>query len=157
MRIFRSYSTRQLRKRLFMVEKLKDANSVGLVVGTVGLEGHREAVSRMRALCKAAAKKIYVISVGKVRFLAALPTKNVQVNVPKLSNFSADIDVFVLVSCPFGILLETSDFYKPVLSLFEAEVALNPSNSWAAGAGWTADFSKFLHGRFRLWYWIGMV
>ena len=49
-----------------MVEKLKDANTVGLVVGTVGLEGHRDAVSRMRTLCKQAGKKVYVISVGKV-------------------------------------------------------------------------------------------
>lgn len=48
-----------------------------------------------------------------------------QVNVAKLANFSADVDTFVLLSCPFGVLLDTSSFDKPVVSLFEAEIALN--------------------------------
>ncbi|CAD6197465.1 unnamed protein product [Caenorhabditis auriculariae] len=124
-------STRQLRKRLFLVEKLKDANTVGLIIGSMGVHGHREAVQRMRNLCKAAGKKIYVISVGKV-------------NVAKLSNFASDIDVFVLISCPFGVILDSSEFYKPVLSFFEAEMALNPSKAWAAHGDWTADFGAFL-------------
>ncbi|CAI5443617.1 unnamed protein product [Caenorhabditis angaria] len=129
---FSTRSCRQLRRRLFLVEKLKDANTVGLVVGSVGVDQHKEAVQRMRQLCKAAGKKIYVISVGKI-------------NVPKLSNFSSDIDVFVLLSCPFGVLLDSGDYYRPVLSFFEAEIALNPSKShWAADSGWRADFGRHL-------------
>uniref|UniRef100_A0A8R1HKX5 2-(3-amino-3-carboxypropyl)histidine synthase subunit 2 n=1 Tax=Caenorhabditis japonica TaxID=281687 RepID=A0A8R1HKX5_CAEJA len=127
-------SSRLLRKRLFLVEKLKDADTVGLVVGSVGVDKHREAVKRMRELCKAAGKKIYVISVGKI-------------NVPKLSNFSTDIDVFVLLSCPFGVVLDSSDYFRPVLSFFEAENALNPSKSWAADFGWSAEFSAFLEDK----------
>ncbi|VDO31970.1 unnamed protein product, partial [Heligmosomoides polygyrus] len=120
-------SWRQLRKRLFLVEKLRDANTVGLVVGSVGVRGHVEAVQRVREMCKAAGKRLYVISVGKV-------------NVPKLSNF-ADIDVFILLSCPFGIMLDSSDYFRPVLSMFEAEIALNPSKTWFGDGKWCADFT----------------
>ncbi|ETN77226.1 hypothetical protein NECAME_11204 [Necator americanus] len=125
-------SLRQLRKRLFLIEKLRDASTVGLVVGSVGVRGHIEAVQRMRKLCKAAGKRLYVISVGKV-------------NVPKLSNF-ADIDAFVLLSCPFGVILDSSDFFRPVLSMFEAEMALNSAKSWDGYHEWSADFTTFANG-----------
>lgn len=88
-------------------------------------------MQRIRELCKIAGKRLYVISVGKV-------------NVPKLSNF-VDIDVFVLLSCPFGIILDSTDFFRPVLSVFEAEVALNPLKKWSGDGKWCADFAEFLH------------
>lgn len=65
---------------------------------------------------------------------------------PKLSNFANDIEAFVALSCPYGIILDVSDFYRPVLSPFEAEAALNPQCRWSAGDGWTAEFKNFLHG-----------
>ncbi|CAJ0957498.1 unnamed protein product, partial [Mesorhabditis belari] len=55
-----------------------------------------------------------------------------------------EIDAFVLISCPFGVLLETNDYFKPVVSIFEAEMALNPTKSWAAEAGWSAEFGQIL-------------
>ncbi|CCA65532.1 2-(3-amino-3-carboxypropyl)histidine synthase subunit 2 [Caenorhabditis elegans] len=88
----------------------------------------------MREMCKKAGKKIYVISVGKI-------------NVPKLSNFSTDIDVFVLLSCPFGVVLDSSDYFRPVVSYFEAEIALNPAKTWAADFGWSAEFAAFLEDK----------
>lgn len=55
-----------LRKRFYLIEKLRDAESVGLVVGTLGVKGFREAVERIRKLCKTVHKRLYVFSVGKV-------------------------------------------------------------------------------------------
>ena len=132
-------SNRQLRKRLFLVEKLRDANVVGLVVGTLGVGGVREAISRIRKLCKEVNKKLYVLSIGKI-------------NEPKLSNFANDIDCFILLSCPFGVILDTNDFFKPIVSLFEAEIALNPGKEWFAGNGWTAEFGSFVKGELRFHY-----
>lgn len=57
-----------LRKRLFLVEKLKDAKNVGLVIGTMSVRGFKEAIERIRKLCKVANKRIYVFSVGRVYF-----------------------------------------------------------------------------------------
>uniref|UniRef100_A0AC35FE83 2-(3-amino-3-carboxypropyl)histidine synthase subunit 2 n=1 Tax=Panagrolaimus sp. PS1159 TaxID=55785 RepID=A0AC35FE83_9BILA len=124
-------SLRSLRKRLFLIEKLRDSNVIGLVVGTLGVEGIKEAIERIRKLCKEANKKLYVLSIGKV-------------NEPKLSNFATDIDAFILLSCPFGIILDSSDFFKPIVSLFEAEIALNPSKDWYASGGWSAQFEDFV-------------
>lgn len=124
-------TNRQLRKRLFCIEKLKDANVIGLVIGTLGVEGVKGAITRIRTLCKEAQKKLYVLSIGKV-------------NEPKLSNFANDIDCFILLSCPFGIILDANDFFKPIVSLFEAEIALNPSKEWFAAGGWTSQFKDFV-------------
>ena len=67
---------------------------------------------------------------------------------PKLSNFASDIDVFVIFSCPFGIILDASDYYQPIVSMFEAEIALNPSKEWAAAHGWTSECRTFINGAF---------
>ena len=131
---YSSAAHRQLRRRMFLVERLKDANVVGLVVGTLEIRGYRDAVERVRRLCKTAAKKLYVFSIGKL-------------NEAKLSNFAADIDAFILLSCPFGVVLDAGDFYKPLVTLFEAEIALNSDKQWFAGAGWTAEFGAFLNGK----------
>uniref|UniRef100_A0A915DHA1 2-(3-amino-3-carboxypropyl)histidine synthase subunit 2 n=1 Tax=Ditylenchus dipsaci TaxID=166011 RepID=A0A915DHA1_9BILA len=127
-KLFKSSASRQLKKRLFLIEKLRDANTVGLVIGTLAVQGFREAITRVRELCKAAHKKLYVFSIGKL-------------NEAKLSNFAGDIDVFILLSCPFGIVLN-NEYYKPIVSLFEAEIALNPDRQWYSGSGWTAEFNE---------------
>ncbi|VDK57523.1 unnamed protein product [Anisakis simplex] len=129
---FSSCSTnRSLRKRLFLIEKIRDARILGVVVGTVAVNAYRSAIERLRQLCKNVSKKLYVLSVGKV-------------NVAKLSNFATDIDAFILLSCPFGVMLETSEYYRPVVSLFEAEIALNSDKQWMATGGWTAEFKNFI-------------
>ncbi|CAG9530452.1 unnamed protein product [Cercopithifilaria johnstoni] len=128
----RTPATRLLRKRLFLIEKLRDAQTVGLVLNASNLIGYGEVLERTRKLCKVAGKKSYTLAIGKI-------------NEPKLSNFANDIEAFIVLSCPYGIILDVSDFYRPVLSLFEAESALNPHCKWLAGDGWTAEFRNFLH------------
>jgi diphthamide biosynthesis protein 2 len=55
-------------KRLYLVEKMRDSHTVGLVIGSASLEKCNEAISRIRNLCKKANKKIYVFFIGKVKF-----------------------------------------------------------------------------------------
>uniref|UniRef100_A0AC35UHK8 2-(3-amino-3-carboxypropyl)histidine synthase subunit 2 n=1 Tax=Rhabditophanes sp. KR3021 TaxID=114890 RepID=A0AC35UHK8_9BILA len=126
-----SIAARLLRKRLFLIEKVRDAETLGLVVGTLGVGGHNEAVKRVRELCKAMGKKLYVLSIGKL-------------NEAKLANFANEIDVFVLLSCPFGVLMDSAQYYRPLVCLFEAEIGLNANKNWYAGKGWTAEFLKFI-------------
>uniref|UniRef100_A0A0K0E129 2-(3-amino-3-carboxypropyl)histidine synthase subunit 2 n=1 Tax=Strongyloides stercoralis TaxID=6248 RepID=A0A0K0E129_STRER len=127
-----SFAFKLLKKRLFLIEKVRDAESIGLVVGTLGVNGHNEAIQRVRELCKASGKKLYVFSIGKL-------------NEAKLANFSNEIDVFILLSCPFGVLLETRDYYKPLVCLFEAEIGLNRNKKWFAEKGWTSEFLSFIN------------
>ncbi len=56
-------------------------------------------------------QQYYTIAVGKL-------------NTAKLANF-LEVDVFVLVACPESSLLDSSQFYKPVVTPYEMEVACN--------------------------------
>lgn len=54
-----------LRRRRFLVEKLKDANTVGIVVATLGIKDYMKALSNIKNILKQKNKKSYVFSVGK--------------------------------------------------------------------------------------------
>jgi diphthamide biosynthesis protein 2 len=64
----------------------------------------------MKQIITAAGKKFYTIVVGKL-------------NVPKLANFS-EIDLFVLIAGPENTLMDSRDYFKPIVTPFEVEIAL---------------------------------
>jgi diphthamide biosynthesis protein 2 len=78
--------SRLLRRRRFAVEKARDAERVGLLVGTLGTRDFPLILDRLRQTIRRAGKRCYTFLVGKP-------------NVAKLANFP-EIDVFVLVACP---------------------------------------------------------
>ena len=51
--------------RYFLIDKARDANIVGVLVGTLGVAGFRHVVGRVRALAAGAGKKAYTVLVGK--------------------------------------------------------------------------------------------
>ncbi|CAI8016030.1 2-(3-amino-3-carboxypropyl)histidine synthase subunit 2 [Geodia barretti] len=75
-----------LGKRYYLVQKAKEARTVGILVGTLGAAGSMEVMQRLKSLLRQAGKKYYTVAVGKL-------------NVAKMANFM-EIDVFVLVACP---------------------------------------------------------
>lgn len=104
-------STNWMRRRNFFVEKCKDAQAIGIVVGTLTAGGYLDAVNRVQKLARDRGIRTYLLSVGKI-------------NPAKLANFM-EIDCFVFVGCPENSIYNSRDFYKPLLSVFEAELALN--------------------------------
>ena len=83
--------SRFLMKRLHLVEKVKDANTLGILIGTLGVDGYLEAVDRIKLLAKRAGKKTYIIAVGRP-------------NVPKLANFpEVGTDLALIISPQFLI------------------------------------------------------
>lgn len=54
-----------LKRRRFLVEKLKDAKTVGIVVATLGIKDYLEALSTIKKILKEKKKKTYMFSVGK--------------------------------------------------------------------------------------------
>ncbi|KAJ6634959.1 2-(3-amino-3-carboxypropyl)histidine synthase subunit 2 [Pseudolycoriella hygida] len=105
-------SSNWMKRRYYFIEKCKDAQSIGIVVATLTAKGYLDVVQHIQKLAKIRGIRSYLISVGKV-------------NPAKLANF-LDIDCFVLIGCPENKLIASRDFYKPLLSTFEVEVALNP-------------------------------
>ncbi|XP_005410748.1 PREDICTED: diphthamide biosynthesis protein 2 isoform X1 [Chinchilla lanigera] len=102
-------------RRWYLVERARDAHVVGLLVGTLGVARHCEALAHLRNLSQAAGKRSYVLALGQ-------PTP------AKLANFP-EIDVFVLLACPLGALAPkpSGSFFRPVLTPCELEAACNPA------------------------------
>lgn len=119
-----------LRRRMFFVEKCKDAQTIGIVHGTVSSKGHLDISNRIQSLAKAHGIRTILISVGKL-------------NPAKLANFM-EIDCFVLIGCPQNNMYTSRDFYKPLVSVFECELALNPNWKDKLPVTYAMDFKEML-------------
>lgn len=123
-------SSAWLRKRMFYIEKCKDAQAIGIVHGTVSSKGHLDISERIQVLARAHNIRTILISVGKL-------------NPAKLANFM-EIDCFVLIGCPQNNMYTSREFYKPLISVFECELALNPAWKEQLPTSYSTDFKEML-------------
>ncbi|KAJ7915659.1 putative diphthamide synthesis protein-domain-containing protein [Mycena leptocephala] len=121
-------TNRLLMRRYATVQKARDADVFGILVGTLGVASYLPLIKHLRALLARSHKKSYTISVGKL-------------NPSKLANFM-EIECFVLVACPENSLVEARDFLRPIITPFELEVALQAEQSWTGR--YVLDFEKLL-------------
>ncbi|XP_040421176.1 2-(3-amino-3-carboxypropyl)histidine synthase subunit 2 [Cygnus olor] len=121
---------RALMRRLYLVERARDARVVGILVGTLGVAGYLDVLQHLRQLLRRAGKRGYTLAVGKP-------------NPAKLANFP-EVDIFVLVACAQNSLLDSSDFYRPVVTPYELELACNPAREWTGN--YLTDFRDLLPG-----------
>ncbi|XP_032073126.1 2-(3-amino-3-carboxypropyl)histidine synthase subunit 2 [Thamnophis elegans] len=121
---------RALRRRLYLVERTRDAQVVGIVVGTLGVEDYLSVLEHLRQIIHRAGKRAYTLAVGKP-------------NPAKLANFP-EVDIFVLVACPQNSLLNSTDFYRPLITPYELEIACNPARTWTGR--YVTDFRHLLPG-----------
>ncbi|KAM6124596.1 2-(3-amino-3-carboxypropyl)histidine synthase subunit 2 [Pterocles gutturalis] len=121
---------RALMRRLYLVERARDAQVVGILVGTLGVVGYLVVLQHLRELLRRAGKRSYTLAVGKP-------------NPAKLANF-LEVDIFVLVACAQNSLLDSSDFYRPIVTPYELELACNPAREWTGN--YLTDFRDLLPG-----------
>ncbi|CAG8474560.1 7059_t:CDS:10 [Ambispora gerdemannii] len=121
---------RALMKRYYMVQKAKDADVIGIVVGTLGVASYLTIISHLKKLITRAGKKAYTFVMGKL-------------NVAKMANFM-EIDCYVLVACPENSLIDSKEFYRPIVTPFELEIALDSSKPWTGE--YVTDFQQLLLG-----------
>ncbi|KAH8383057.1 hypothetical protein KR009_006611 [Drosophila setifemur] len=119
-----------IRRRYFHIEKCKDAQTLGLIVATLSAEGYLDVVARLQTMAKGRGIKTQLISVGRI-------------NPAKLANF-LEIDCFVLIGCPFNNMYDSKEYYKPIVSVFEAEMALNPAWYMKYPEAYVTDFKQLL-------------
>ncbi|KAI0370673.1 diphthamide biosynthesis protein [Pilatotrama ljubarskyi] len=117
-----------LMRRYAVVQKARDADVIGILVGTLGVANYLPLIAHLRDIIKKAHKKSYTISVGKP-------------NPAKLANF-LEIECFVLVACPENSLLDAKEFLRPIVTPYELEVALQPTQSWTGR--YVLDFDQLL-------------
>uniref|UniRef100_A0A8C5QA33 2-(3-amino-3-carboxypropyl)histidine synthase subunit 2 n=1 Tax=Leptobrachium leishanense TaxID=445787 RepID=A0A8C5QA33_9ANUR len=121
---------RALMKRFYLIEKARDAQVVGIVVGTLGVSDYLSALDHLKDIIRLAGKKSYMLSMGKL-------------NPAKLANFP-EVDIFVIVACPENSLLDSREFYRPVVTPHEMEMACNPACEWSGCC--VTDFQELLPG-----------
>lgn len=117
-----------LMRRFAAVQKARDADVFGILVGTLGVASYLSVITYLRKLLSRAKKKSYTISVGKL-------------NPAKLANFM-EIECFVLAACPENSLIESKDFFKPIITPHELKVALLPEGTWLGR--YVLDFSHLI-------------
>ncbi|KAI1401717.1 diphthamide biosynthesis protein [Hypoxylon fuscum] len=117
-----------LRRRYALVIRLATASIIGILVNTLSVKNYMSTISTLKAQIAAAGKKSYTIVVGKL-------------NAAKLANF-AEIDGWVVVGCWESGLVEQESLWKPVITPFELELALQGEESRV----WTGEWWGGIEG-----------
>ncbi|KAF9933030.1 Diphthamide biosynthesis protein 2 [Linnemannia zychae] len=117
-----------LMRRYFLVQKAKDADVIGIAVGTLGVASYMKMIQHLKLLIESKGKKAYTFVMGKL-------------NVAKMANFM-EIDCFVYVACPENTLIDSKEFYRPIVTPYELEIALSNSREWTGD--YVTDFQQLL-------------
>jgi diphthamide biosynthesis protein 2 len=124
-------STAQLlRRRYALITRLSTVPIFGILINTLSVSNYMAALQHCQRLIANAGKKSYVFVVGKV-------------NAAKVANFS-EIGGWVVIGCWESSLLESKDFYRPIITPFELELALTDDDSRVWGGEWIGDFATVL-------------
>lgn len=122
-------TTRQLRRRYALVTSLSTCPIFGILINTLSVKNYLSTVSSIQNLIARSGKKSYTFVVGKV-------------NAAKIANFS-EIGGWVVVGCWESSLVESRDFYKPIITPYELSLALQSDDERVWDGSWEGDFSGF--------------
>ncbi|KIW71997.1 diphthamide biosynthesis protein 2 [Phialophora macrospora] len=124
-------STAQLlRRRYALVTSLTTVSAWGILINTLSVKNYLSMLSHIQNLISRAGKKSYLFVVGKL-------------NPAKLANFS-EIGGWVVIGCWESSLVDSRDFFRPVITPFELEMALVGDESRVWTGEWRADFQRVL-------------
>ncbi|KAK3659743.1 Diphthamide biosynthesis protein 2 [Elasticomyces elasticus] len=119
-----------LRRRYALLTRLSTVPIFGILINTLSVKNYLSALRHCQDLITKAGKKSYVFVVGKV-------------NAAKVANFS-EIGGWVVIGCWESSLIESKDFWKPIITPFELEVALQDDDQRVWGGEWVADYGALL-------------
>ncbi|KAL4769460.1 hypothetical protein BDW60DRAFT_218870 [Aspergillus nidulans var. acristatus] len=119
-----------LRRRYAILTRLSTVPIFGILVNTLSVKNYLHIVDHVRDKIAAAGKKSYMFVVGKL-------------NAAKVANFS-EIGGWVVIGCWESSLVDSKDFWKPVITPFELEVALKGDEERVWTGAWQSDFQSIL-------------
>lgn len=119
-----------LRRRYALVTRLSTAPVFGILINTLSVKNYMHALSHVQDLISRSGKKAYTFVVGKV-------------NAAKIANFS-EIDGWVVIGCWESSLIESKDFWKPIITPFELELALTDERDRIWTGDWNSNFDSLL-------------
>ena len=119
-----------LRRRYALITSLATVPIWGILINTLSVKNYLSMISHVQKVISNAGKKSYLFVVGKI-------------NAAKVANFS-EIGGWVVVGCWESSLIDSKEFYKPIITPFELELALRPDDSRVWTGEWRADFEGVL-------------
>ncbi|OJJ72954.1 hypothetical protein ASPBRDRAFT_176657 [Aspergillus brasiliensis CBS 101740] len=119
-----------LRRRYAILTSLNTAPIFGILVNTLSVKNYLHIVDHVRERIAAAGKKSYLFVVGKL-------------NAAKVANFS-EIGGWVVIGCWESSLIDSRDFWKPVITPFELELTLKGDTERVWTGAWQSDFQSVL-------------
>ncbi|MCJ1377339.1 Diphthamide biosynthesis protein 2 [Xylographa soralifera] len=125
-----------LRRRYALLTSLSTVPVFGILINTLSIKNYLHIVEHVKAQILAAGKKSYTFVVGKV-------------NAAKIANFS-EVGGWVVVGCWESSLVESKDFWKPVITPFELELALKADGERVWTGKWRSDFQGVLDAGFEV-------
>jgi diphthamide biosynthesis protein 2 len=96
----------------------------------MAISKYKEAINHASSLLRKVNRKYYSFLIGKL-------------NCAKLNNFM-EVDMYVLIACNENSILDSKEFNKPVITLYELEIAFNSARLW--GEQFISDYSLLLNG-----------
>ncbi|KAL4918920.1 hypothetical protein BDW62DRAFT_217369 [Aspergillus aurantiobrunneus] len=119
-----------LRRRYAILTRLSTVPIFGILVNTLSVKNYLHIVDHVKEKIATAGKKSYMFVVGKL-------------NAAKVANFS-EIGGWVVIGCWESSLVDSKDFWKPVITPFELEVALKGDAERVWTGAWQSDFQSIL-------------
>jgi len=119
-----------LRRRYALLTSLSTTPIFGILINTLSVKNYMHILSHVQARITAAGKKYYTFVVGKV-------------NAAKVANFS-EVGGWVVIGCWESILIESKDFWRPMITPWELGVALQGDEERVWTGEWEADFEHVL-------------
>jgi diphthamide biosynthesis protein 2 len=104
-------------KRFNLMQKAKESEVFGLIVGSLSIDGLNEVLDDLKRTLTLNNKKFYTLLLGKI-------------TLEKLSNFVEYIDCFVLIACPFSSFYDFKTLMKPLVSPLDVKIAFDSNYSW---------------------------
>lgn len=125
-------TTPLLRRRYALITRLSTIPIFGILINTLSVSHYLLALQHCQRIISASGKKSYTFVVGKI-------------NAAKLANFS-EIGGWVVIGCWESSLLEngSKEFFRPVITPWELEVALMRDRERVWGGEWVGDFGEVL-------------
>jgi diphthamide biosynthesis protein 2 len=126
--VIKANTALQLRRRYALLTSLSTCPIFGILINTLSVKNYLQTVTSLTSLISSAGKKSYTFVVGKV-------------NAAKIANFS-EIGGWVVVGCWESSLIESTEFYRPIITPFELSLALQNDTERIWNGEWSGDFSN---------------
>ncbi|KAJ9661589.1 Diphthamide biosynthesis protein 2 [Coniosporium apollinis] len=126
-------SAMTLRRRYALLTRLSTVSIFGILINTLSVRNYIHILNHVKEQIAAAGKKSYTFVVGKV-------------NAAKVANFS-EVGGWVVIGCWESSLIESKDFWKPIITPFELSLALKGDAERVWTGEWTGDFQAVLTER----------